>query len=53
MIKITLFKVFLASVQVLGLYGWLVHRSVHLQRLKKYFSLRELALLERREGDYE
>lgn len=35
MIKITSSKVFLASVQVPGLYGWLAHRSVHLQRLKK------------------
>lgn len=35
MIKIALFKVFLASAQVLDLYGWLMHRLVHLQRGKK------------------
>jgi len=45
MIKIALFKVFLASAQVLDLYGWLMHRLVHLQRgKKKAFSLRDVAL---------
>lgn len=50
MIKITLSKVVLASIQVLVLYGWLAHRSVHLQRLKKNILIRK-AGSECREGD--
>lgn len=50
MIKITLSEVFLASVQVLDLYGWL---GTYKDKKKKAFSLRDLALLECREGDYE